>query len=128
MLRLFWLLNGNINVARGWQISGLLGTLETCFNQFTYGLRCSHGAIQVSTEERRHGILAPAEITTSDCRKRGIVSSGEPAITTEDPKEVAPGYPTANSLDELDVSNWEPAAVFTPAESAIHVPAEQTDE
>ncbi len=36
----------------------------------------------------------------------------------EPAKPVAPGYPAAEALEDLDVSGWEPAAVFRPVESA----------
>lgn len=37
---------------------------------------------------------------------------------------VAPGYPAIEALKNIDVSGWEPAAVFTPVELPDSSPTE----
>ncbi len=49
-------------------------------------------------------------------------------MNTDRTNEVAPGYPSANTLDELDVAGWEPAAVFAPTEPVNLDRLESTDE
>ena len=45
-------------------------------------------------------------------------------ITTNPGEPVAPGYPATEALKDVDVSDWEPAAVFRPV---VIAPADESD-
>ena len=41
----------------------------------------------------------------------------KPNATKTDQPMVAPGYPAIETVRQIDVTGWEPATVFTPAEA-----------
>jgi hypothetical protein len=43
------------------------------------------------------------------------------------PKMVAPGYPAIDTIKQIDVTGWEPAAVFTPVDDPKTGSAEEAE-
>lgn len=77
------------------------------------------------TAENSGGRGMPPDSPTLNEQSR-YVKMQDNASDSETPKMVAPGYPAIETIKQIDVTGWEPAAVFTPVDDSKTGPAEET--